>query len=794
MSENIIGFSIQVKGTDSNIGKLQDMKAEVMNLEKEFAKYTDKSSVGAIALSTQIKALSSDIKKQENDIIKTAKATEMAAGSYDALVAENSKLSKALRAMPLDTTNESFKQMQAQMYANTEKLKDFDLEINRSYRNVGNYQDTFKSLKVALKAAKDEMVLVASATGMDSKEFKEASDKAGHLKDKIDDVNRAAKSAATGSDLGKFNNQLKDVGTSLLELDFKEAAERAKLLSLTVKSFSWAGMIEGGKALAVTMYEVGAAMLALPIVWVAAGIAAIVGAWYLVQKAATDSADRQVEALQRLIDMENRIADLKISLAKSAGKEVEQMQVDKFKKSKQRIDEQIKDLERLERFTVESYDRGGVARQSISNRLTDDQKKKLEELRLLQSKTQDDIYKSEAEVAKKKLELTVANTEKVKAETEKIKDNTKKILEKIEKDEDGSNEKRLEENKKLHDEKIKAELNEYRVAESNYQKNQEKLNKLREAQGEYEIKLAAQTAKEEGEETLKWSREYFKEEEKAQKEHQAIVNSIVSNASKLSAEAEKAYFDNQKAKNDRDLQNTLDHEALIHDAESASLQARLTSGAITQAQFDSEKLSSDKRFEVEQLKEKKKAFEEDKKLKIKQIAVTTALAIAEIWLKSIASTAPIVFAGVGLAGIGTAAALASAGIQIAAIQSQQFARGGVLNGKSHAQGGIPFSVNGQSGFEAEGGEALINKRSTEMYRPLLSRINEAGGGRSFAFGGALPVPSISVSHSNKQSQIDLQGFANQIINGINNKQVTILESEMRASHQRINILESESSF
>jgi hypothetical protein len=48
----------------------------------------------------------------------------------------------------------------------------------------------------------------------------------------------------------------------------------------------------------------------------------------------------------------------------------------------------------------------------------------------------------------------------------------------------------------------------------------------------------------------------------------------------------------------------------------------------------------------------------------------------------------------------------------------------ILKGKSHAQGGIPI--------EAEGGEAIINKRSTAMYMPLLSAINQAGGGVAFS--------------------------------------------------------------
>ncbi len=79
--------------------------------------------------------------------------------------------------------------------------------------------------------------------------------------------------------------------------------------------------------------------------------------------------------------------------------------------------------------------------------------------------------------------------------------------------------------------------------------------------------------------------------------------------------------------------------------------------------------------------------------------------------------------------------------RVAQINGVQFAyggiaqNGGVLNGPSHAQGGIPFAVGGRVGFEAEGGEAIINKRSTAMFKPMLSAINVAGGGRAFATGG-----------------------------------------------------------
>lgn len=94
-------------------------------------------------------------------------------------------------------------------------------------------------------------------------------------------------------------------------------------------------------------------------------------------------------------------------------------------------------------------------------------------------------------------------------------------------------------------------------------------------------------------------------------------------------------------------------------------------------------------------------------------------------------------------GISTALLIAAAVVttagEVALIQSQEFAKGGLLTGSSHDQGGISVSVGGSRVVEAEGGEAIINKRSTQMFTPLLSAINEAGGGVAFGKGGKLPM-------------------------------------------------------
>lgn len=81
-------------------------------------------------------------------------------------------------------------------------------------------------------------------------------------------------------------------------------------------------------------------------------------------------------------------------------------------------------------------------------------------------------------------------------------------------------------------------------------------------------------------------------------------------------------------------------------------------------------------------------------------------------------------------------------------KAPKFASGGILQGPSHSAGGIKTPYG-----ELEGGEAVINKRSTAMFAPILSAINQAGGGRAlqpavsvsvpkFATGGILPTAQV----------------------------------------------------
>lgn len=120
----------------------------------------------------------------------------------------------------------------------------------------------------------------------------------------------------------------------------------------------------------------------------------------------------------------------------------------------------------------------------------------------------------------------------------------------------------------------------------------------------------------------------------------------------------------------------------------------------------------------EQLKEHqdaldKKRKEQEKRMSIVQATINTATAVTN------ALSVQPWFVGVALAAV--AAALGA--VQIAKIKSQKYARGGVLAGPRHSQGGIKVPTT-EGMAEVEGGEYIVNREATANNLGLLEAINE----------------------------------------------------------------------
>lgn len=160
-------------------------------------------------------------------------------------------------------------------------------------------------------------------------------------------------------------------------------------------------------------------------------------------------------------------------------------------------------------------------------------------------------------------------------------------------------------------------------------------------------------------------------------------------------------------------------------------------------------------------------------------ALSKAAAVAETTIntymaaqKAYSSMVGIPIVGPALGAAAAAAAVASGMMNVQKIvdtETDKYEAGGLIVGKSHASGGVPFTVAGRGGFEAEGGEYIINKRATAMYFPVLEAINKSAGYGSYnpvymAAGGVIKQPT-PIQTEIKELKIDFDKMMNAIREG-----------------------------
>lgn len=121
--------------------------------------------------------------------------------------------------------------------------------------------------------------------------------------------------------------------------------------------------------------------------------------------------------------------------------------------------------------------------------------------------------------------------------------------------------------------------------------------------------------------------------------------------------------------------------------------------------------------------------------------------VAQLTAELLKEGALLNFGKVASIGIGIAAVSALGGALKASIDKfeqggiigDRYADGGMVQGPSHKKGGVKFKVRNTNYFpELEGGEVVINKRSSQVFKKELSRINSYNGyGRRFEDGGII---------------------------------------------------------
>jgi hypothetical protein len=177
-----------------------------------------------------------------------------------------------------------------------------------------------------------------------------------------------------------------------------------------------------------------------------------------------------------------------------------------------------------------------------------------------------------------------------------------------------------------------------------------------------------------------------------------------------------------------------------------------------------------------------RAFKRQKALQISMAAINTAQAI----LMALAQTTD--FTPVQAIRIANAATIGVlGGVQVATIAAQKFAEGGVIQGASHAQGGVPFSVAGRGGFEAEGGEFIHKTKAVDHYGlPFMNALNNMQLPKVFAEGGYVaPMTSSSISQQ-------VSAGVSELVSESQNRSIQVLnvESDFSNLQNKVNNVES----
>jgi uncharacterized membrane protein len=164
---------------------------------------------------------------------------------------------------------------------------------------------------------------------------------------------------------------------------------------------------------------------------------------------------------------------------------------------------------------------------------------------------------------------------------------------------------------------------------------------------------------------------------------------------------------------------------------------QLENGLINEEQYRRKQQQLRKKQVTEENKLAKELFEAERKQERQDAKINAAVATAEIVIDAINDYGFPLGLGVGAA-LSSVVAAELAG-QLSAINQRKFyekkfAKGGMVQGPSHEQGGIPFTVKGQPGYEMEGGEFIVNKKASSLHRELLESINNS---TKFANGGVV---------------------------------------------------------
>ncbi|WP_454948104.1 chromosome segregation ATPase [Capnocytophaga leadbetteri] len=259
-----------------------------------------------------------------------------------------------------------------------------------------------------------------------------------------------------------------------------------------------------------------------------------------------------------------------------------------------------------------------------------------------------------------------------------------------------------------------------------YNAEEEHQEKLQELKADYQGKLQELKVKQEKEDEN--NRNIQKEAEKAQRDFDfadKLMTLQEQGAAEWDIQAEQLRQKHEKER--EELDESLDNNKISHEMYYNQLNLLIRKQA-------KEELDLKKKTEESKLALTQSVLGQIKGMTGEHTALSKAAAIAEATINTYLGVSKAISQGMPMGAVTAAITLAAgmANVQkIVSTETDKYEAGGLIVGKSHASGGVPFTVAGRGGFEAEGGEYIINKRATAMYFPVLEAINKSAGYGSY---------------------------------------------------------------
>jgi hypothetical protein len=377
------------KNAETASEKLLDLKKRQSELDKN-------TKEGALAYAK----LGAEIKAQNLILNQSSKAIEI-----NERLGNKQNLSLKEQGELLSAGKVALRNLTTEQIANTESGRQLNKEVNDlneslkkseagygvHVREVGNYDKGIRGLKAELKDLKSLMV------GLDagSKEYQEASERAGELGDKIKEVNENVKASSGGTGFEKLSNNLGLVKDDLMNLDFAGVSEKMKQMAVISQGMTFKEVLGGLKNMGSALLSLGKAILANPLFLMVGVIVGIVGAlkmWsdYSAEQAVkaqdkhTKSIENNIKSIQEQQKWLEKTTSLELKRAELENKSAEEVGKLKLKYLKESNENSIKEQQ---------------AFQKLANKLASDIKKTNDEDRIK------DLKDKQADAEKSYIEL-----------------------------------------------------------------------------------------------------------------------------------------------------------------------------------------------------------------------------------------------------------------------------------------------------------------------------------------------------------------------------------------------------